>query len=284
MTDSTIRNVSDTALWVAHYRALESARPDALFRDPFAARLAGPRGPAIDAALKDGRTIAKAIAVRTATIDALVDEAVHVRKVDMVVNFAAGLDSRPWRMKLPAELHWVDVDLPGILDYKLQLLADETPACRYEAIRADLTQPGVLHDVVTRLSASGRRVLVITEGLLVYLKAEEVAAIGRAFHTAASFQWWISDLAGPLLLRYIARSHGSALQNAPMQFAPAEGTAFFTPLGWKEVRFHSTGLEARRLGRPMPRDWLFRLFSLITPTKKLRELERMSGVVLFERT
>ena len=39
-----IRNVSDTALWVAVYRARETERPDALFRDPFAGRLAGVRG------------------------------------------------------------------------------------------------------------------------------------------------------------------------------------------------------------------------------------------------
>jgi O-methyltransferase involved in polyketide biosynthesis len=35
-----IENVSDTARWVAMYRAQESSRPDALFHDPFAERLA----------------------------------------------------------------------------------------------------------------------------------------------------------------------------------------------------------------------------------------------------
>jgi O-methyltransferase involved in polyketide biosynthesis len=39
-----IRHVSDTALMVAACRALETARPDGLVRDPFAAKLAGPRG------------------------------------------------------------------------------------------------------------------------------------------------------------------------------------------------------------------------------------------------
>jgi O-methyltransferase involved in polyketide biosynthesis len=39
-----IRNVSDTARWVAMYRAQESARPDALFHDPWAERLGGDRG------------------------------------------------------------------------------------------------------------------------------------------------------------------------------------------------------------------------------------------------
>ena len=39
-----IDNISDTARWVAVYRAQETARPDAIFRDPFAERLAGERG------------------------------------------------------------------------------------------------------------------------------------------------------------------------------------------------------------------------------------------------
>jgi len=42
-----IQHVSDTALMVAACRALETARADGLVRDPFAERLAGPRGDAI---------------------------------------------------------------------------------------------------------------------------------------------------------------------------------------------------------------------------------------------
>jgi O-methyltransferase involved in polyketide biosynthesis len=41
---TTLRNISDTALWVAWYRALESERADAWFLDPLARRLAGTRG------------------------------------------------------------------------------------------------------------------------------------------------------------------------------------------------------------------------------------------------
>jgi len=46
-----IRDVSDTARWVAIYRAMESERADALFRDPYARRLGGERGQAIVDAL-----------------------------------------------------------------------------------------------------------------------------------------------------------------------------------------------------------------------------------------
>jgi len=43
-----ISSVSDTARWVALYRAMESDRPDALFRDPYARRLAGAAGAAAE--------------------------------------------------------------------------------------------------------------------------------------------------------------------------------------------------------------------------------------------
>ena len=50
----SIETISDTALWVATYRAMESERPDAIFRDPFARRLAGSRGQAIVDLMKQG--------------------------------------------------------------------------------------------------------------------------------------------------------------------------------------------------------------------------------------
>src|SRR5580693_5460787 len=44
VTEPEIRNISDTARWMAAFRAQETARPDAVFRDPFARALAGDWG------------------------------------------------------------------------------------------------------------------------------------------------------------------------------------------------------------------------------------------------
>ena len=53
-----IRNISDTARWVAAYRAMETERPDALFHDPYARRLAGEKGAEIaDAMPFQGKTM-----------------------------------------------------------------------------------------------------------------------------------------------------------------------------------------------------------------------------------
>lgn len=278
-----IENVSDTARWVAYYRARETQRPDALFHDPFAARLAGPRSEAIMQVLPKNTAIANAIVIRTVVMDEIILDCVNNRGVDTVINLAAGLDSRPWRMALPASLRWVDVDLPGILNHKTTTLATDRPGCSYEAVPADLTSPGVADALFARLGAGSRSALVITEGLLIYLKAEQVAALGRALHLPKSFMWWLSDLASADLLKYVDKSHGKFLQNAPFQFGPPEGTAFFAPLGWQEAEYHSTTTEARERGRPMPHDLLFRIISTFMSAKRVAELNRFSGIVLFKR-
>src|SRR5947208_10139173 len=112
---SPITSVSDTARWVAMYRAMESERADALFRDPFARRLAGPAGERILASMPQGRRWAWPMIVRTAVMDEIVMRLVKEQGVDTVLNLAAGLDARAYRLDLPSPLHWVDVDPLGSL-------------------------------------------------------------------------------------------------------------------------------------------------------------------------
>ncbi|OYV66916.1 MAG: SAM-dependent methyltransferase, partial [Gemmatimonadetes bacterium 21-71-4] len=192
-----ITHVSDTVRWVAVYRAMEGARPDAIFRDPFAARLAGARGHEIVDAMKQGRAMAWAMIVRTALFDELILDAVARGGIDTVVNLAAGLDARPWRMALPAALHWVDVDLPDILAYKTETLRGEAPRCRYEPVAADLTDEGTRRALFARLGAGAARALVVSEGLLVYLTEAQVGALAGDLHAQPSFAWWLIDLASP---------------------------------------------------------------------------------------
>jgi len=278
-----IQNVSDTARWVAYYRAMESERPDAVFHDPFARRLAGPEGEAIVAAMQNGMGTGQPIVARTVVFDEWVLDCVNNHGADCILNLAAGLDARAWRLSLPPSLHWIDVDLPEILSYKTDVMRNERPTCHYEAFVANMTDPVVADALLARIGASYRRVLVITEGLLIYLTPEAVATLGRALHRQASFVWWISDLASPRVLQYIQKTRGDALKNAPFRFAPANGTRFFLPLGWQEVQFRSTVDEARRLKRPMRRTWLLRLITFFSGPARRERIRRMSGYVMLAR-
>ena len=281
----SIENVSDTARWVAVYRAMETERPDALFSDPFARKLAGEKGDEIVRTMKDGRSMAWAMIVRTKVFDDIIMAEVGTNGIDLVLNLAAGLDARPWRLALPLSLRWVDVDLPDILRYKLETLGDAKPRCTYEAIEADLTDAGVRQALFARFGAQSKRALILTEGLLIYLSAEQVGALATDLHAQPSFERWVIDLANPRLLKMMTKSWGASLAagNAPFKFAPASGTDFFREFGWAERAFHSTMEEAERLDREMKMMWLWKFLGRFYPAKMREEFRRMSGIVVLER-
>ncbi len=281
----TISHVSDTARWVAVYRAMESARPDALFRDPFAAKLAGEQGERIVDSMKYGRRTAWAMIVRTQVFDEEILDTIKREQVDLVLNIAAGLDARPWRLDLDPELRWVDVDFPEILAYKAGIIGDAKPKCHYESRGVDLRIAADRDALFAELGANAKRVLVIAEGLLIYLTPADVEALARALAAVPSFGWWIIDLANPILIEFMSKSWGQEVQrgNAPFQFAPAEGTAWFTPMGWMERRVRYNALEARRLKREMQGAAIWRIFGLLMPKKKREAMEQMAATVTFER-
>jgi len=189
-------------------------------------------------------------------------------------------------LPLPPALRWVDADLPAILEYKAKTLDGERPACRYEAVAADLTDAAARSALFERLGSEARRALVVTEGLLIYLTAGQVGDLARDLHAAGGFRWWTADLASPRLLKMLERHWGTALHagNAPFRFGPAEGTGFFAPFGWREVSFRSALEEAHRLHREMRLAWLWRLMARLSPKKQREEFRRMSGYMLLERT
>ena len=281
----TISHVSDTARWVAVYRAMESARPDALFRDPFAAKLAGEQGERIVDSMKYGRRTAWAMIVRTQVFDEEILDTIKREQVDLVLNIAAGLDARPWRLDLDPELRWVDVDFPEILAYKAGIIGDAKPKCHYESRGVDLRIAADRDALFAELGANAKRVLVIAEGLLIYLTPADVEGLARALAAVPSFGWWIIDLANPILIEFMSKSWGQEVQrgNAPFQFAPAEGTAWFTPMGWKERRVRYNALEAQRLKREMQGAAIWRIFGLLMPKKKREAIEQMAATVTFER-
>ncbi len=281
---SGIENVSDTARWVAMYRAMESERPDAHFHDPFARRLAGVKGENIVDAMTKGRQMAWPMIVRTVVFDEVIQREIHEERIDLVLNLAAGLDARPWRMDLPPELVWLDVDLPGILDWKSEVMKDETPRCRYEALHADLTDARQRDAVLARTDTAARA-LVITEGLLIYLTDPDVATLAEGLHEHPSIQRWLTDLASPALLKMMKRSWGRGVEEggAPFRFAPKDSPAFFAAHGWREREWYDTWEHAQRLDRTMRMAWLWNLLRRFQPTKTREEAKRFSGYALLER-
>jgi methyltransferase (TIGR00027 family) len=278
--ESKIRNISDTARWVAVYRARETDRTDAVFRDPFARRLAGERGEQIAAAMSFAEKNSWPFVARTWLIDQVISSHVTLG-TDMVVNLAAGLDARPYRMNVPSSLQWIEVDLPEILAYKEDVLRNETPVCQVERVRLDLSDVRTRRELFSKLGRRANRALVISEGLLVYLDEKEVASLGQDLAVAPSFQRWAIDLASPALLKMLAKKMGAPLDQAgaPLKFAPREGPEFFARSGWKPVEIHSVMHAAAKLNR-LP--FFLRLIAKIS-SPAFQAKRPWSGVCLLAR-
>ncbi|HYT70264.1 MAG TPA: class I SAM-dependent methyltransferase [Gemmatimonadales bacterium] len=283
---SSITHVSDTARWVAIYRAMESERPKPLFSDPHARRLAGPRGEQIVATMPKARAWAWPMIVRTAVMDELILRAIARDGVGTVLNLAAGLDTRAYRLPLAPSLRWIDVDFPDVVAYKKKQLTGQRPACALEYVGMDLGDAARRRALFAQVGAATGPVLVVSEGLLIYLAPEDVGALARDLAAQAALEWWLIDLASPRLLRMMAKTWGRFLAagNAPFRFAPAEGTRFFESHGWREAEFRSTWEESLRLKRTMPLAWLWTLLGRLYPQSKREEIRRMSGIVLLAPT
>jgi len=276
-----VRNISDTALWAAYFRAEETKRKDALFRDPYAEKLEGGRGTEIAKTIPEGQAHAWAWVTRTYLFDRFLREEIE-NGADLIVNCAAGLDARPYRMELPVNLQWVELDLPGILEYKEQIMGGEKPRCALERISVDLSKAAERQRVFAAVGARGKRAVILTEGLLIYLTLEEVGSLARDLAAVGPFQRWILDIVAPSLLRMMQKRAGKALEKAgaPFRFGPAERAGFFRPFGWEPLAVESLLKTATRFGRP---PLLLRLLSKLPESKEATSDRPWSGVCLLEK-
>lgn len=217
---------------------------------------------------------------RTKLIDDLVQEKV-AQGCDCVINLAAGLDTRPYRLELPEALRWIEVDLPPLIEEKEGLLADAVPRCQLRRIGADLTDTRARVAALQDALGTATQALVLTEGLLVYLDDAQVRDLSRDIGAQAGVGCWILDLGSPAILGMMRKGMGATLTNAPLKFAPENGVAFFEAIGWRvaEVQpiFHAA-VHYRRL------PWFLRPFSLLPrPNPRKPGGARWSAVVKLTR-
>ena len=283
MTEPLIRNISDTARWAAVFRARETERPDALFRDPLAQRLAGERGEQIASAMTMHTKNSWSWVMRTYVFDQYIERQLAAG-VDTVLNLAAGLDARPYRMAVAPSLRWIEVDLPELLAYKEDKLAGEKPRCILERVPMDLADVGKRRALFAQVGAQAKRALVISEGLLLYLSADDVALLAKDLSSQPTFQYWVFDIVSPGLLQMLRTQGGGdelARAGAPFKFAPPEGPDLFRGYGWQPLEIRSSFKAAHR-ARRLP--WPLKLFGFFPESNGVQGKRPWSGLCLMERS
>jgi methyltransferase (TIGR00027 family) len=280
-----MRHVCDTARWVALYRARESERPDALFHDPYARRMAGSKGEAMMRAMSCGPSIAWSMVVRTAVIDELIQRCI-TGGIRTIVNLGAGLDTRAFRMAFPDGIHWIDVDLPEMVDYRQECLKEMSPQCHHRTLQVDLADERARRNILEDVRDSGGPAMVVSEGVLAYLRPPQVSSLARELHGEPLVRWWLTDLITPMLMTTVGAFWGMQMAAAgtPLQFTPARSDEFFAPLGWREIEFRSIWTESLRLNRAASGTEAWNCLSKLWPPWAQESMRRMSGIALFENT
>lgn len=232
------RAVADTGVLVAAIRAEENLRPDRLFDDPFAQKLAGEHGQRMlaDAVAASGDKSTLQIVVRTRFWDeALLDA---VPPITQVVILAAGLDARAYRLPWPDGTTVFELDQPAVIAAKAEALTGDEPRCRRVAIGVDLTT-----EWTDTLSANGfdptQPSAWLMEGLLQYLDEAAVHTVfERVDALSAPGSVLLYDIVGKILLDSVmltAVREQMERNGAPWLFGTDEPGRLCERLGWSAV-------------------------------------------------
>ncbi|WP_170291942.1 class I SAM-dependent methyltransferase [Heliobacterium mobile] len=280
--DFSIENASETAYLMAYFRGKESRRHDALFCDPYAELLAGGRGEYLAKSSPYDKHGSLSVSVRTCILDEIILRLIKEYEVDTVLNLGAGLDTRPYRLNLPAIFRWIEVDLPDILVYKEEKLAGVKPVCELYTVRTDLSNDSAAKSLFSEVGLGNKKVLVLSESLLTSLSEENVRTLAESLHQQTNFAWWLMDLMTPALSRLIFQSKVDDVSR--FHFEPEEGPAFFATLGWEVAEIRSMVKEAHRLQRETTAAWLSQLLMALVPIPKKKLYRKFdSYVVLLAR-
>jgi methyltransferase (TIGR00027 family) len=186
MTESMelLAAVERTALLTAALRAAESRRPDRLYDDPYAARLAGDIGPQLLAEIRnvtfppDGRRTLPSTpdynAIRTRFFDDYLTAAAADESMTQIVVAPTGMDTRPYRLTWPAHVRVFEVDRPAVLAVKAGRLSTAKSTVDRTQVGTDM----VTDDWGADLVAAGYRPDLpstwLLEGLLYYIPEADV--------------------------------------------------------------------------------------------------------------
>jgi len=250
---SPLPPVGLTGLGVAALRAAETARPDRLFADHYAAifvRAAG-RGDRLAEAMTDARPIAAWVAVRTRFLDDVLGDAV-ADGARQVVMLGAGLCARAFRLDWPEGTRVWELDFPDVLGFKERVIADEGwhAPCACRPVPVDLSD-----DWGSRLLGAGfdrtAPVVWIAEGLLAYLTddvrdgliggAAQLSVRGSRFGLTLAdgdrlTQWRATHPDGPTQPRdYVALWQSDT---------PDDASSWLGALGWSARFFHAAERSA----------------------------------------
>lgn len=159
-----LTGVPETLLIPLYARAVETRRDDAIFRDPKALEMVE----RIDYDFNKFDTntpTTLGIAIRSQIFDDMAHDYIQRHPDCVVINIAAGLDARFYRVD-NGRLRWYELDLPEAIELRRQFFTESE---RHHFIAANALDQAWIEQI-----QKSRHTLVIIEGLLMYFDEADV--------------------------------------------------------------------------------------------------------------
>lgn len=176
-----LTDVSKTAIVTLRSHVLESQKNKPIITDPMAkycldklVSLATDDEKARLFNRKLSAQLTRHIALRARKYDSLINDYISKNSSSIVVNLGCGFDTRYWRID-HNQCEYIELDLPEIVELKQDILKDQL--C-YELIGCSVLDPAWIDRVTSK---GNRHVLLIAEGLLMYLPKAEVIDLFKTF-------------------------------------------------------------------------------------------------------
>ncbi len=282
---SPLKKVTDTAFWVASYRAIESKKNNPLFVDPLAELLSGKHGNKVSNTMKPVAKYAYwSITIRTRLIDDYLLKYIS-EGYQTIINLGAGLDTRPYRLSLPSDVRWIELDFPEVIEFKNDKLKDQTANCELERIAVDLSDRSECVRIFSEINDRSGSAIILTEGVIPYLTEELVSSLAKDIHHQPNFELWIAEYYAPeMYARYQSPGFKNLLGDAPFRFFPANWFSFFENNGWNRKEIQYLHDVAAKHNRKFPLPWWASVIRTIIGEKRMmKTMRKYFAYIVFEK-
>jgi len=244
---------------IAHCRLVETHRYDALFDDHLSKHFLKTDDEKTIKLFMDQpmfQLFYTQIVLRTRIIDEKIIESITDSGIMQIINLGCGFDTRPYRLKLPASLSWINVDRTDILAQQKIQLSNYSPHCRLEFHALDLTDLSNVEDFINEKVNKSLKTLVITEGLLVYMPMLVIRQLLTLFSKLDNCMAWITDIATPLNVTEVSTDSlpiiSELLKKMHSFLTPIDD--IFNDSGWTVTSSQDIAVEGFLRGRPMSKN------------------------------
>lgn len=189
-----VTGVPETMIQTLYARAKETGKSNAKINDEIALEIVGKLDYDFSKADAD-KTMSSGVIARTIVLDQMVGNYLDDHANSIVVNIACGMDTRCYRMR-GKYMWWYNVDLPETMEIRRRFLTENGPVYQIAKSAMDASY-------IDDIEYQGENVLVVIEGLSMYLREDDIKQIFAIIENAFPKVTVMIETMSPFVVRHI---------------------------------------------------------------------------------